>query len=54
VNFEHKATASFWDCYNQLADDLRNRALKQFDLLTEIRTIRPSNLNQSGHSGRLA
>lgn len=33
--FSHRTTASFWDCYNQLPEDLRNRADKQFELLCE-------------------
>ena len=32
---DHRATASFWACYNQLSEDLRGRADKQFDLLNE-------------------
>lgn len=32
---DHRATASFWDCYNQLSEDLRFRAKKQFELLNE-------------------
>ena len=33
--FNHRTTASFWDCYNRFPLDLRDRADKQFDLLNE-------------------
>ena len=33
--FDHRTTASFWDCYNRFPDSLRDRADKQFDLLSE-------------------
>jgi hypothetical protein len=35
VIFVHRTTASFWDSYNRLPDDLRDRADKQFELLSE-------------------
>lgn len=33
--FEHRTTASFWDLYNGLSDSLRERADKQFALLSD-------------------
>ena len=33
--FDHRTTASFWGCYNHLPEDLRDRADKQFQLLSE-------------------
>jgi len=33
--FQSKALPEFWDCYNGLPDDVRQRADKQFALLTE-------------------
>jgi len=35
VNFDHRTTASFWDCYDRLPEDLRDRADKQFVLLND-------------------
>lgn len=33
--FEHRTTASFWAFYNQHSESLRDRADKQFALLSE-------------------
>lgn len=36
--FNHRTTASLWDCYKRLPEDLRARADKQFELLNESPT----------------
>ena len=33
--FDHRTSASFWECYNQLPESLQQRADKQFVLLSE-------------------
>lgn len=34
MSFKHKALLSFWQCYSELPEDVRRRANKQFELLT--------------------
>lgn len=35
MTFEPRTTASFWECYNELPESVRDRAVKQFALVNE-------------------